>query len=70
MTLTGVRAGDVVKVDKRGHIFFAEVTDKPERGEVAIRPISRATYYTAEAAEVIGHYKLMGRPRLGHKVSG
>lgn len=47
MTLKGIKAGDIVEVDVRGHEFFAIVDQTPEdhgtilkKGELMTRPIS------------------------------
>ena len=54
---SNIHEGDVVRVDKGGRRFYAEVAETPTNGTVKIKPIERwATYYTATSREVIGHY--------------
>lgn len=61
MQLTSVRPGDIVKVDKKGRRFFAEVEHK-EKQKLTIDPIQRGiSYREASAREVVGHWKQMGR---------
>jgi hypothetical protein len=64
MRLASIYPGDLVKVDKRGRRFYAEVTDT-QTAILGIRPLARTdgSYGTAEAREVLEHYKRMGRPR-------
>ena len=57
MNISNVKAGDIVKVDKRGQFFLAEVTDIG-KGEILIQPeIKHVTYRTAKAREVVAHYR-------------
>lgn len=64
MVLTSVREEDIVRVDKKGRIFLAVVTEK-EKGRVKIRPLdNRITYYEASSREIVTHYKKMGRARV------
>lgn len=57
MTLTSVKAGDIVEVDKKGRRFLAYVTEKKDRA-LAIRPVDRRiTYFECSAHEVIDHWR-------------
>jgi len=61
MNLQGVRVGDIVRVDKRGRRFLAEVQEK-ESGRLTIKPLqSGINYFEASAREVVEHYKKMGQ---------
>ena len=63
MSLASILVGDLVRVDKRGRIFVAEVQSL-EKGALGILPLDRrVTYRTAEANEVKTHWALRGRPR-------
>jgi hypothetical protein len=56
MRLSGVRAGDLVRVNRLGRIFVAEVT-ATTRGGLDILPCDkRITYRTCRAREVIEHW--------------
>lgn len=56
-SLTPIRPGDIVEVDRKGRFFFAVVKAKSP-GLLDIRPTdSRITYTTAKAAEVVTHYR-------------
>lgn len=56
MELAKVKEGDVVKINKKGRIFIAEITEK-SRGQVNFKALSpNISYTTATAREVIGHY--------------
>lgn len=56
MTLSSVRVGDIVHVDKKGRLFFALVEGKGER-QLTIAPLCRETYRECTAREVIGLYR-------------
>jgi len=61
MNLTGVKPGDIVRVDHKGRVFEAFVVRKA-RGELRIDPIQRGVTYTgATAREVIAHWARRGR---------
>lgn len=58
MTISTVRPGDVVLVDRKGRRFHAVVTGTPARGAVDIEPIdSRVSYYSARSREIVGHWR-------------
>lgn len=66
MTLGSVKPGDIVRVDKRGRIFLAEVNERVaetgKRTRLVVTPItSGITFREVSAAEVIGHWKRMSR---------
>jgi hypothetical protein len=57
MTITNVREGDIVEVDKLGRRFHAEVLGKTGR-MLTIRPLDRRITYTqATSREVINHWR-------------
>lgn len=57
MTLTSVKLGDIVEVDKKGRRFYAFVNDRTDTG-LAIKPIDRRiTYRECTAREVIDHWR-------------
>ena len=57
MNLQSIQPGDIVRVDKKGRIFLAEVTEKV-RGKLKLSPITPSmTYYEASAREVTAHWK-------------
>lgn len=71
MRLDGIRVTDLVQVDRKGRVFFAEVRSKT-RGELGIKPIDpHVTYRTAAARDVIAvwrrwtptHPRARSRPR-------
>lgn len=52
MNLTSVKPGDIVRVNKKGRIFHAVVSDKANR-ELRLRPIeSNITWFTATSREI------------------
>lgn len=58
-SISNVRGGDIVDVNKKGRRFFALVTDKSGR-ELQIRPLdSRINYFTAKSSEVECAYRRM-----------
>lgn len=58
MTISTVRPGDIVLVDKKGRRFHAIVAGDPMRGSVEITPIDgRVSYYSAKAREIVGHWR-------------
>lgn len=68
MNLQSVKAGDLVRVDKRGQRFLAEVTEV-RKGEVSVSPELRTvTYRTAKAREVVDHYRKAGRYHRKQKI--
>lgn len=66
MRAARIEPGDVVKIDKRGHMFFAEVIEVDERAAepIIFVPVCRGvTYRTARPRQVVAHYRKIGRPR-------
>lgn len=56
-SLTPIKPGDIVEVDRKGRFFFAVVVRKLP-GLLDIRPLdSRITYTTAKANEVVSQYR-------------
>ncbi len=63
MNISTVKPGDLVRVDVNGWTFIAEVTEKRPR-ELAIEPIgSKATYRSATARQVVGHWRKSRRSK-------
>lgn len=57
MSTSGIRQGDLVRVDVRGRRFYAEVTGVDDDG-VHFRPlVPGAGYRTATARQIIGHWR-------------
>lgn len=64
MNLSGIVAGDIVKVDRKGRQFYAKADGTPDSEGLGITPLdSRISYRSATAREVTEHYRKMGRPR-------
>jgi hypothetical protein len=64
MTTKGIRADDIVKVNKRGVIFHAFVTGEPQDGVVPLHPLERnISYASAKAREIVTHWARRGRRR-------
>jgi hypothetical protein len=65
MRLEGIRAGDIVEVDRRGRRFHALVSENGSGG-FGIEPLDRRiTYRSCRAHEVIAHWVKRGRSRAG-----
>jgi hypothetical protein len=64
MNTSTISLSDLVKVDRRGREFIAEVTAKEPNGDLQLRPLQRSTYYSARPREVVAHYRAMGRPQI------
>lgn len=63
MTLSSVRAGDIVLAEVKGRAFYALVEDKNGR-QLRVRPIdNRITYRSVTAREVTGHWLRSRRGR-------
>jgi hypothetical protein len=61
--LEGIRAGDIVEVDRRGRRFHAVVSENGS-GELGIEPLDRrVTYRSCRAHEVMAHWEKRGRSR-------
>jgi hypothetical protein len=57
MTLTGVKAGDIVLADRMGRVFYAIVVARHEH-ELEVAPIDRrVTYRRVKAREVLGIWR-------------
>jgi hypothetical protein len=65
MRTAGIRAGDIVRLNKRGYEFEAYVTHK-NGPELAIEPIRRGiSYRTARAREITAHWSRRARATNG-----
>ena len=63
MRLEGIRAGDIVEVNRLGRRFHALVGGSAE-GRLSIEPLDRrVTYRTCRPHEVLGHWAKRGRSR-------
>jgi hypothetical protein len=61
--IEGIRAGDIVEVDRLGRRFHALVGGSAEGG-LSIEPLDRrVTYRTCRPHEVLAHWTKRGRPR-------
>jgi hypothetical protein len=57
MRTRGIRPGDLVKVDKRGRVFYARVLGASRLGGLALEPLDRrVSWRQATAREVIDHW--------------
>lgn len=57
MQISGVKPGDIVKCDRKGQVFFAEVT-ATAKGRLEIEPINKViTWREVTARQVIAHYR-------------
>jgi hypothetical protein len=57
MQIGGVRPGDVVKCERGGMQFFAEVVSK-EKGRLEIAPLQKhCTYREVTSRQVLAHYR-------------
>lgn len=57
MNLTGIREGDIVRVDKKGRRFHAVVEAKEGR-ELKVLPLQKnISYRTATSREVCDHWR-------------
>lgn len=64
MNLGSVKAGDVVRCDVKGRLFYATVDDAPNADGVAVTPITRGiTYRHVTARQVTEHWKRTGAGR-------
>jgi hypothetical protein len=53
----GIRSGDLVKVDKRGRVFYARVLGASRLGGLALEPLDRRiSWRQATAREVVDHW--------------
>lgn len=73
MNATGVKAGDILHVDKGGRVFFAHVTVvravgatlAKDSGRYGLRPITKGiTYRNCNPREVVGHYRRAKHSRV------
>lgn len=63
MNISGIRPGDLVKIDRKGRIFHAEAV-RIEGRTLHIAPLQRGiTFRTATAREVVAHWRKAGRTR-------
>lgn len=57
MNTTGIRAGDLIRVDKKGRFFHAEVVGREGR-ELVVKPIEHnISYRRATSREVVCHWR-------------
>jgi antitoxin (DNA-binding transcriptional repressor) of toxin-antitoxin stability system len=64
MTITTVRRGDIVEIDKNGRLFFAVVTARRRSG-LEILPITAGiSFRSCVSREVVGHYRRSKNSRV------
>jgi hypothetical protein len=57
MRTRAIRRGDLVKVDKRGRVFYARVLGAATAGALAVEPLDRRiSWRQATAREVVDHW--------------
>ncbi len=65
MRTASIRAGDIVRLNKRGYEFEAYVTNK-NGGDLAIEPIRHGiSYRSARAREITAHWARRARATNG-----
>lgn len=64
MRLNGIAPGDVVRVDRMGRVFLAEVTGTVPGGLQIVPADRRISYRQCRAREVREHWSRRGRPGL------
>ncbi|MGZ4270664.1 MAG: hypothetical protein ACXVFK_15695 [Solirubrobacteraceae bacterium] len=64
MRLNGIAAGDVVRVNRLGRVFLAEVTGTIPGGLQIVPADKRVSYRQCRAREVLDHWAKRGRPTL------
>ena len=64
MTLSTIRPGDIIEVDKKGRKFHALVSHV-DSGAVDFRPLGAGiSYRSATAREVVGHWRASKSTRV------
>jgi hypothetical protein len=67
MRVAEIQPGDVVKVDKKGRVFYAlvvEVLSQRNREPIKFEPLCpNNSYRTARPRDVVGHWRKAGRFR-------
>lgn len=57
MQIGGVKPGDIVKCERQGWVFFAEVT-ATGKGALEVEPINKGcTYREVKSRQVVAHYR-------------
>lgn len=70
-SLTTIKPGDIVEVDRKGRRFYALVKEKQPRLLSRIEPLdSRITYTTATSHEVVRHWRLTKNVRKSGTSAG
>jgi hypothetical protein len=62
--LNGIAAGDVVRVNRLGRVFLAEVTGIVPGGLQIVPADKRISYRQCRAREVLDHWAKRGRPSM------
>jgi hypothetical protein len=62
--LNGIAAGDVVRVNRLGRVFLAEVTGTVPGGLQIVPADKRISYRQCRSREVLDHWTKRGRPSL------
>lgn len=68
MNIGSVKPGDIVRVNKKGRIFLAEVVGRIEvegkRPRLEVEPITKGVNYRdVQGTEVVCHWRKAGRAR-------
>ena len=62
MRLQGISTGDLVRVNRLGRMFIAEVTGTTGGGLTLLPIDRRVSYRTCRSREVVDHWARRGRP--------
>jgi|KBSSwiStaDraftv2_1062776.scaffolds.fasta_scaffold3282771_2 hypothetical protein len=63
MNISSVDVGDLVRVNRKGYVFLAEVTGK-ENGQLKISPVvHNISFFHATAREIEAHWRKSKRSR-------
>jgi hypothetical protein len=61
VNISSIREGDLVRVNKKGYVFLAEVISK-EDGGLRISPVvHNISFFKATSREIEAHWKRTGR---------
>lgn len=68
MNIGSVKPGDIIRVNKKGRVYLAEVVgrieEKGKRARLEVDPITKGVNYReAQATEVVCHWRKAGRAR-------
>lgn len=64
MSISSIREGDLIEVEKQGYRFIAWAGQRVGRSELLIEPVVKSlTWRRARSREVTGHWRRSGRRR-------